>query len=492
VVGYSSGQRGQTVNLLANAYEGSNPSPTTTFLRKSDESGVPDTVLTQKTPDSGEEIVSKWPVKVKHRQRTLAKIYRPCQGRSSYRLTWTAAGRRQMKSFAHYTGPDGAKQYAKTLVKELAKGSQASALSPGQASDALAGLELLQAFYQATTKRVSLRQVCAEHCEAARKLHGRPLSEAVDGFMANIVTVERKDLAEAVAEFNAARDKKAATLDRAGRSQLSPVYVRNTARWLKEFADTFTGMAVSDITRDHLELYLGHFDDLMPKSRNDRRNALKMFFKWAVSRDWLGVSHRLFQGDAMKPEDNTPGETQCYTAAELRTLLENADDEMRAVIALQGLAGLRLQEVLRLTWENVFKIPGHIEVSIGTSKTRSRRLVEICPALQQWLMPYRGRTGKVWTRTPSTQGAINALARYRESLDIPSKKNGLRHGFVSAHFALHQNENATAAQAGHSPTVVHSCYKGLLTRKQAQAWFAVRPAKSAKNIITLPQKGAAK
>ena|ERR1043166_4938969 len=29
VVGYSSGQRGQTVNLLAYAYEGSNPSPTT-------------------------------------------------------------------------------------------------------------------------------------------------------------------------------------------------------------------------------------------------------------------------------------------------------------------------------------------------------------------------------------------------------------------------------------------------------------------------------
>ena len=34
LVGYSSGQRGQTVNLLAYAYEGSNPSPTTTFFRE--------------------------------------------------------------------------------------------------------------------------------------------------------------------------------------------------------------------------------------------------------------------------------------------------------------------------------------------------------------------------------------------------------------------------------------------------------------------------
>ncbi len=31
LVGYPSGQRGQTVNLLAHAFDGSNPSPTTTF-----------------------------------------------------------------------------------------------------------------------------------------------------------------------------------------------------------------------------------------------------------------------------------------------------------------------------------------------------------------------------------------------------------------------------------------------------------------------------
>ena len=32
-VGYRSGQTGQTVNLLANTFEGSNPSPTTIFVK---------------------------------------------------------------------------------------------------------------------------------------------------------------------------------------------------------------------------------------------------------------------------------------------------------------------------------------------------------------------------------------------------------------------------------------------------------------------------
>lgn len=41
----------------------------------------------------------KWPKKVNHRNKLLAKIYQPCEGWVSYRVAWTAAGERQMKSF---------------------------------------------------------------------------------------------------------------------------------------------------------------------------------------------------------------------------------------------------------------------------------------------------------------------------------------------------------------------------------------------------------
>ncbi len=36
--------------------------------------------------------MSKWPKKVKRRSKVLAKIYRACRGRDSYRLTWYATG----------------------------------------------------------------------------------------------------------------------------------------------------------------------------------------------------------------------------------------------------------------------------------------------------------------------------------------------------------------------------------------------------------------
>jgi len=89
----------------------------------------------------------------------------------------------------------------------------------------------------------------------------------------------------------------------------------------------------------------------------------------------------------MQKEPLDAAATDFYRPGELRALLEAAEGPVQAIIALQGLAGLRLEETLRLTWANVFSIPGHIEITAQNAKTRRRRLVEICPALAAWAFP---------------------------------------------------------------------------------------------------------
>ena len=106
--------------------------------------------------------MAKWPKRVKHRNKVLAKIYRPCRGRDSYRVTWYAAGKRQMKSFPTYAGQGGAKEFCEALVRELAKNSQAVMLASAQASDALAAIERLGTFYQTTGRKVSLLAAVSE------------------------------------------------------------------------------------------------------------------------------------------------------------------------------------------------------------------------------------------------------------------------------------------------------------------------------------------
>jgi hypothetical protein len=151
----------------------------TSFSRKNDDSSIPDTVSTQKNLESGDVDMAKWPKWVKHRNKVLAKIYRPRHGRDSYRVTWYAAGKRQMKSFPTYAGKGGAKEFAEAQVEELANNSQAIMLAPAQASDALAAIERLGTFYQTTGRKVSLLAAVSEYCEADRRRTRRSSSVAL-------------------------------------------------------------------------------------------------------------------------------------------------------------------------------------------------------------------------------------------------------------------------------------------------------------------------
>jgi integrase len=137
------------------------------------------------------------------------------------------------------------------------------------------------------------------------------------------------------------------------------------------------------------------YGKLSPKSRNHFRNTLGMFLRWCIRRDYLADNNRILEADGMRKEDADTGDVEFYSPQELRTMLDTAAPEMQVVIALQAFGGLRLQEALRLDWNDVWSIAGHIEISSAKSKTRSRRLVEIHPTLAAWLESYRDNEGKV-------------------------------------------------------------------------------------------------
>jgi len=441
-----------------------------------------DTVPAQNAAESERGNV-KFPKTVRYR-KAECKIYGKSKHYPFYRVCGYVAGKRRMTSFATYAE---AKAAADKLVRELASGSQAAALTAKQARDALAALEVLQGFYQSTGKRISLHGAAVQFSEAASKLNGHSLAEAVDGFLGSVVTVKRISVSEAIDQFIAFRKGKTVAAE-GRRPQLSEDHWRNTGYWLREFAEAFPGHDVCDLTKQHLDAYMTKFAKAAPKTRNERRGVVKMFLAWAVEQDFLPPSHRLAGASLLKHENADVEVIECYTAPELRAMLEAAPADLQPVLALAGLAGLREKEILRLTWQDVFRVPGHIEVGALKAKTRSRRLVEVCASLGPWLEPYRGRAGAIWAL--DYKQFHEAFLRLRGDLKIQHRRNGLRHSFVSAHYAMHGDEGRTAQQAGNSPAMVHKNYKGLMTKKDGEAWFAVAPAKAG-NVISLPvRKGA--
>jgi integrase len=411
----------------------------------------------------------KFPVTVKHR-RAEAVIYAKSEGYPYYRLAYRAAGKRIVRSFSTYAE---ARKEARAKVRELSKGKQSIALSAKEAADALAIRDALEAFRQTTGRTVTAIQAVTGFLDASKLLPAdQSLSGAVRSHLRTEAVVQRKLVEEAVTEFCRARQAK--TIAQPGkRPALNPIYVADTSRQLDDFSKSFPATAVSDLSKSHLEVYLGARGELSPKSRNHIRSTVSMFLTWCVRRDYLSANHRLLEADALRkePMDATP--IDFYRPKELDTLLKKSSGSIRAVIALQALGGLRLQEALRLDWSEIFKIPGHIEVSSSKSKTRQRRLVEVCPALELWLKPYQGHKGRVCDLTLNVY--THTFVALRKKLKIPPRRNGLRHGFVTYHFASHANENHTAAQAGNSPAMIHAHYKGLATKAEAEKWFDVRP-----------------
>ena len=428
----------------------------------------------------------KYPVLLRARKNgpVLAKIYKPAPAYPRYRLAWTVGGKRMMKAFPTYSA---AKRHGDGMLGDLAKGSQVTLLTPAQANDALAALERLQSFYASTGRKVSLLAGISAYCEAAVKLGDRSLSDSVDGFLSNVATVKRIDLAEAVEEYITLREKETVLKKDEIRPALSPSYHYIVAMWLREVAKTFPNTVVCDLTKDLLNKYMEQHGEVSSRTRNGRRTVLGMFLKWSVRKDYLAGNHRLLEADGMTPEDYQPEEIEYYRPEELARILKTASahDEYRPllpVLALCGLAGIRLQEVVRLTWEDVFRVKHCVEISATKSKTRARRLVTACPALRKWLAPYRACSGPVWGA--GLDKFHDGFGMLRGGLGISPRRNGFRHAFVTYHFALHSNENLTAAEAGNTPDMIHAHYKGLGTKAEALKWFAVRPAKAG-NIVPI-------
>src|SRR5580698_4109680 len=129
----------------------------------------------------------RFPKRIRYRGQVLATIYAKTKAFPAYRLSWRVGGKRRMERFQTYSE---VKRRADALVKELAQGSQVTALTPKQATDALAALQRLQGYFQQTGRRRSLLAAVSEYVESSLRLNGRSLPEAIDGYLATVASVK--------------------------------------------------------------------------------------------------------------------------------------------------------------------------------------------------------------------------------------------------------------------------------------------------------------
>src|SRR5277367_4058905 len=269
-------------------------------------------------------------------------------------------------------------------------------------------------------------------------------------------------LTAVVAEFIRRRGSATVTVDQvaekflASRSKLerSEKHLDSLRRLFNRFGESFPTQRLADLTSDQIEGWL-HDLGLGPVTVNTYRSLINSLFEFGVRKNLCPENTvKAVERMTVKAE-----EVGILTSAQLWNLLEISREDVRATIALGAFAGIRPEEIARLTWAEVSIEKGHVTITAAKSKTAQHRYVKILPCLEAWLRPLIG-SGSIqgdnfrrrYDETRRLAGfALRGNQRRRHDEDeslVPWPHDALRHSFASYHLAKFQNAPALALELG--------------------------------------------
>jgi integrase len=255
-------------------------------------------------------------------------------------------------------------------------------------------------------------------------------------------------------------------------------YLRDLKYRLGRFEKDFGSRHVAEITTSDIDQWLRQLG-LGSVSRNSFRRRLVTLFKFAKTSGWC----RTIPAAESARVREVSEEIGILTPSELSGLLKVASEETIPYWTIGAFAGLRASEIERLDWVDVNL--RHIRVRAKHAKTASRRLVDIQPNLRKWLLPYRGRTGKV---APENL-RVKLLADRKRAADAGAlthkwPSNALRHSFASYYLARFDDAPKLALQLGHiGQDIIFRHYREVVTREDARRYWKIEPARQNAKII---------
>lgn len=219
-------------------------------------------------------------------------------------------------------------------------------------------------------------------------------------------------------------------------------------------------------------------EGLSARSRLNRRNAVVTFFRWARERGEL--PDRKTEAERVpKPKVRSGRKVRVYSREEMVRLLSVVGERWLPSVLIGAFSGVRQEEMTTesgdakpvLQWEDIRWESGVIRVRKEVAKVKRSRLVPMPENLQEWLLPYRKRTGAVGAGVSITKNETARLAK----LGVKWRQNGLRHSYISARMAVVRDAARVANEAGNSPARVGADYDAVVTEAEGKAWFSIRP-----------------
>lgn len=325
--------------------------------------------------------------------------------------------------------------------------------------DSADGAEFKAARHALNGVEVPVDVAAREYAVAVGKLGGASLADAVAAFLRFTPRRTSKLIPLLVEEyFNGMK------------GDVSKAYFVRTRDRLRRFAAGFPDSKIHEVTKEDLEKWIKGFG-LGKRARNNEREALIGFSNWARGMGYL-PEDRTVEAAKIKRIDapTTIGIFAVATAAKLLAALRKEKPELVPYVALGLFAGVRPAELTRLRFENIRWDHNDIEITAADAKTHARRLTKLFPNLADWLGDYRKKTGPV-----APKKAYMKLSAFVRAKGIVWSPDVMRHSFISYAVAFTETVGGVALWAGNSEGVIKKHYLKMVTKKEAEAFFAILP-----------------
>lgn len=300
------------------------------------------------------------------------------------------------------------------------------------------------------------------------------ITEAVDFFIRHARTSKANaTIGEVMTEFKAAKLKGGRTskyLDTAWNSFFVP------------FRDHFKNCEIADVTSQECEKYVFKSKVWNATTRRSHIRHLSVLFNFAKDKKYTGINP--FDDVEMPKKPASTSKKRVVTVDNvikfLRYAYDNGYRQECAAMVLILFCGVRVDEVARLTWEDVHLDADRPEVVLGEdqTKTGSGRINRIPANALEWLKSLRGK-GLI---TPPNYE--NRMRYLRQKTKAGFKQNSARVSFASYHLARYEDAPKTAFLLGHdNPTLLYKNYKAVVTKEEAIRFWKITPDYNGEDIV---------
>lgn len=269
--------------------------------------------------------------------------------------------------------------------------------------------------------------------------------------------------------------------------------IRYMIRRMEKRCPDFCVRPIGGITGEECRAAFGRAFD-SPIQQDKARVVFSGVWTLAMKRGWA-LSNPTRMLDALKTQEReiralTPEEVERLLLACRPPLPDDSSQldltSVQPAVAILVFAGIRPEELMRLTWEDVSFEDGVITVRAAASKTGGARHVTICEALLAWLslVPEKERKDAIipgyWR---SRWEAVRNRAGWGKKKPWP--KDVLRHTFASYHAKTYADFGKLQMEMGHrSAELLRNRYTNMagLTGEMVRRFWGIIPKLDEKTL----------